>query len=66
MTEKVQIVERGRKIHEEKRKRRETRAPPRFPGVQLNSLPTHRHTLLTERLEQAIKTRDSEVIHVTF
>ena len=27
--------------------------PPRFPGVQLNSLPTYRHALLSERLEQA-------------
>ena len=30
-------------------------APPhRFPGVQLNSLPTYRRALLSERLEQAI------------
>ena len=28
--------------------------PPRFPGVQLNSLPTYRRALLCERLEQAI------------
>ena len=35
----------GRKIHEEKKKR--------FPGVQLNSLPTYRRALLSERLEQA-------------
>ena len=27
--------------------------PPRFPGVQLNSLPTYRRALLSERLEQA-------------
>ena len=26
---------------------------PRFPGVQLNSLPTYRRALLSERLEQA-------------
>ena len=28
-------------------------ATPRFPGVQLNSLPTYRHALLSEPLEQA-------------
>ena len=28
--------------------------PPRFPGVQLKSLPTYRRALLSERLEQAI------------
>ena len=28
--------------------------PPRFPGVLLNSLPTYRRALLSERLEQAI------------
>ena len=33
--------------------------PPRFPGVQLNSLPTYRRALLSERLEQA-KVRDTE------
>ena len=27
--------------------------PPRFPGVQFNSLPTYRRALLSERLEQA-------------
>ena len=37
-----------------KKKRGETRGfpPPRFPGVQLNSLPTYRRAL-SERLEQA-------------
>ena len=29
--------------------------PPRFPGVQLNSLPSYRRALLSERLEQARK-----------
>ena len=29
------------------------RPRPRFPGVQLNSLPTYRHALLSEHLEQA-------------
>ena len=29
--------------------------PPRFPGVQLNSLPTYRRALLSERLEQSIQ-----------
>ena len=34
---------------------RPPRLPPsRFPGVQLNSLPTYRRALLSERLEQAI------------
>ena len=55
------MVERGGKIHEAKKKKREaSRArppppgpPPPFPGVQLNSLPTHRRALLSERLEQA-------------
>ena len=55
------MVERGGKIHEAKKKKRgESRSrpsprspPPRFPGVQLNSLPTHRRALLSERLEQA-------------
>ena len=28
-------------------------SPPCFPGVQLNSLPTYCHALLSERLEQA-------------
>ena len=28
-------------------------SPPCFPGVQLNSLPTYRRALLSERLEQA-------------
>ena len=61
----VQIVERGRKIREEK-KRGETRGkaggnpspnsppsfpPPRFPGVKFNSLPNDRRA--PERLEQA-------------
>ena len=32
------------------------RSPPsHFPGVQLNSLPTYRRALLSERLEQAIE-----------
>ena len=39
------IVERGRKIHEGRKKC--------FPGVQLNPLPTYCCTLLYERLEQA-------------
>ena len=43
----VQIVERGRKIHEEKK----NLPPPRFPGVQF-SLPTDRRALLSERPEQ--------------
>ena len=58
----VQIVERGRKIHEEKKTRGDQRGkghprppPLRFPGVQLNSLPTYRRALLSERLEQAIQ-----------
>ena len=29
--------------------------PPRFSDVQLNSLPTYRRALLSERLEQAIE-----------
>ena len=28
-------------------------SPPRFSGAQLNSLPTYRRALLSERLEQA-------------
>ena len=36
--------------------------PPRFPGVQFNSLPSDRRTLLSERLEQA--TRCSAVVLV--
>ena len=51
----VQIVERGRKIQEEKKNQGNQRVPhPRFPGVQLNSLPTYRSALLSERLEQTI------------
>ena len=57
---------RARKKNSPKKKRGETRGgkgertfdvaptpPPRFPGVQLNSLPTYRRALLSERLEQA-------------
>ena len=57
------MVERGGNIHEAKKKKKKEGSlalapppvprPPRFPGVQLNSLPTHRRALLSERLEQA-------------
>ena len=54
-TSLFQIVERGGKIHEEKKKTREdylaVSLPRCFPGVQLNSLPTYRRALLSERLE---------------
>ena len=51
----ARIVERGRKIHEEKKTRGDWRGKggERTPGVQLNSLPTYRCALLSERLEQA-------------
>ena len=60
------MVERGRKIHEEKKKRGETRggkgektlsppspAPPVFPVYNLTRSPTYRRALLSERLEHA-------------
>ena len=37
--------------------------PPRFPGVQFNSLPTDRCALLSERLEQA--NESSLNVHIT-
>ena len=41
----VQIEERGRKIHEEKKNLgRLEGPPPRFPGVQFNSLPYYLNT----------------------
>ena len=42
----VQIVERGRKIHEEKK-----RPPPSFSRCTTYSLPTYHRTLLSGRLE---------------
>ena len=65
----VEIVERGRKIHEEKKERGETRRgkgektspalvtppPPVFPVYNLTRSPTYRRALLSERLEQATR-----------
>ena len=56
------MVERGRKIHEEKknegrlegeRGRKRSRPPPVFPVYNLTRSPTYRRALLFERLEQA-------------
>ena len=61
----VEIVERGRKIHEEKRTRGDQKGektslalappPPVFPVYNLTRSPTYRRALLSERLEQATR-----------
>ena len=49
------MVERGRKIHEVKKTWGDPPSPPTpvsGTGVQFNSLPTDRHALLSERVEE--------------
>ena len=38
-------------------------SPPRFPGVQFNSLPTDRRALLSERLEQVTTHKGNHTLH---
>ena len=70
----VQIVERGGKIHEENKNegKLEGEGPPRssppvFPVYNLiNSLPTYRRDLLSERLEQATDSVNTETTRTKY